>query len=272
MGPKHSNSQKSSKDPDGSIQVQSKDFSSLKRLRSRDSDITTTLDSTESQIHDKILTLIEYELNGTNINKINEPDAVFLTGSFTGWDNKIKMNCFQKGKFSLIIPLNPGIYEFKFIVNNEWVISDKYPTINDERGIINNIIDNNNKQYQYTKTEISHKKSITNCSPNIIKRKEYVQFFDNDSLKKLNVKPPEVPDIFINNISYRKNTLIDKSFFGSQNSYKEIKAPLHFLLSHLNIQDINESNLNGSKYIKLLCTCRIRQKMSTIIYYNPINT
>ena len=83
----------------------------------------------------------------------------------------------------------------------------------DERGIINNIIDNNNKQYQYTKTEISHKKSITNCSPNIIKRKEYVQFFDNDSLKKLNVKPPEVPDIFINNISYRKNTLIDKSFF-----------------------------------------------------------
>lgn len=261
MGPKHSNSQKSTKDIDGSLQMQSNDFSSLKRPRSKNSDITTTLDSTESSIQDKILTLIEYE-----ITESNEADAVYLTGSFTGWNSKIKMNCFQKGKFFLIIPLNSGIYEFKFIVNNEWEISDKYPTINDERGIINNIIDNNNKQYQYTKNESSHKKSTVDFTPKIIQKKGYVKFFDNNSLKCLNVKPPEVPDIIINNVSYKKNTLIDKSFFGSQNSYKEIKAPLHFLLSHLNIQD----NLNGGKYIKLLCTCRIRQKMSTIIYYNPI--
>lgn len=258
MGPKHSTVQR---DTESSFKTITKDFSSLKRSRSRNSESTTNLDSNDSTSSDsKILTLIEYELSD-----YSNAD-VFVTGTFTNWTNKIKMNRRDKGKYCLIISLSPGVYQFKFIIDDGWFVSEQYPTIHDERGIINNIIDNTNKQYHYIpakETKIPNKRpssSTVDSNKDISPKKEYSSSFEKDILKTLNTIPPEVPDIMIHSISYK-----NKNTFETQETYKHIKTPMNFFISHLHVSP----KVAERKVTKTMCTCRIRQKMSTIVYYKP---
>ena len=46
--------------------------------------------------------------------------AVFLAGDFTGWQ-PVRMRRQRNGTFVLIVPLDVGEYQYKFIVNGEWV-------------------------------------------------------------------------------------------------------------------------------------------------------
>ena len=43
--------------------------------------------------------------------------------------------------FELLLYLPKAKHQFKFIVDNKWICSNQYPTMADERGIINNYID-----------------------------------------------------------------------------------------------------------------------------------
>lgn len=55
--------------------------------------------------------------------KIKKPDAreVILAGAFNGWDQKsMKLKKQPDGTFSITIPLKPGSYEYKFIVDGQW--------------------------------------------------------------------------------------------------------------------------------------------------------
>ena len=255
MGSKHSTVQR---DTESSFKSITKDFSSLKRSRSKNSESTTNLDSNDSTSSDsKILTLIEYELTDYS------NSDVFVTGTFTNWTSKLKMNRRDKGKYCLIISLSPGVYQFKFIIDDEWFISEQYPTIHDERGIINNIIDNTNEQYHYIPTKVTNKRprsSTVDSNKEASPKKEYSSSFEADIMRTLNTIPPEVTDIMIKSISYK-----NKNTFETQETYKRIKTPMNFFISHLHVSQI----VTGSKVTKTMCTCRIRQKMSTIVYYKP---
>ena len=52
----------------------------------------------------------------------SEAKAVFLAGTFNNWDPKaipmIKDD--SEGHWSVALPLPPGHYEFKFVVDGEW--------------------------------------------------------------------------------------------------------------------------------------------------------
>jgi 1,4-alpha-glucan branching enzyme len=50
---------------------------------------------------------------------------VFVAGTFNKWDTKanpLKANAAQAGTFAATVPLLPGKYEYKFIVNGDWQV------------------------------------------------------------------------------------------------------------------------------------------------------
>ena len=69
-----------------------------------------------------------------------EGTEVYVTGTFTGWLDHIKL---QKSgnEFSVILPLPKAIHRYKFIVDDEWRFSPDDNNSPDENGNINNIID-----------------------------------------------------------------------------------------------------------------------------------
>jgi len=57
-----------------------------------------------------------------------EAKAVFVTGSFNAWN--ITQHLMQKqpdGRWTLTLPFTPGRYEYKFVVDGEWVIDPANP-------------------------------------------------------------------------------------------------------------------------------------------------
>ena len=50
-----------------------------------------------------------------------EADEIYLAGSFNGWDSNIRPLKQQKdGKWKTTVTLEPGIYEYRFIVDGNW--------------------------------------------------------------------------------------------------------------------------------------------------------
>ncbi len=51
----------------------------------------------------------------------NGADKVQLAGDFTGWQPKpLRKN--KAGEYVSVVPLAPGTYEYKFIVDGQWVM------------------------------------------------------------------------------------------------------------------------------------------------------
>lgn len=50
--------------------------------------------------------------------------AVFLAGSFNGWDPACTKMTDKDGNglYSVSVTLAPGIYEYKFVINGEWTL------------------------------------------------------------------------------------------------------------------------------------------------------
>ena len=69
--------------------------------------------------------------------------SVLLAGSFLdNWANiKVMVKNSKNDTYERVVYLPKAKHQFKFIVDNKWVCSDQYPTMPDERGIINNFID-----------------------------------------------------------------------------------------------------------------------------------
>lgn len=65
-----------------------------------------------------------------------------VTGSWDGWKSKLRMNPVHPNKenpklFFKKLMLRPGEYQFKYILNGEWMLEKSKPVINDENGISN---------------------------------------------------------------------------------------------------------------------------------------
>jgi len=68
-----------------------------------------------------------------------EGSNVFLVGSFSNWNNKIAMARVADG-FAATVPLVPGPYEYKFIVDGQWRCAQQQPKVKDHVGNENNWI------------------------------------------------------------------------------------------------------------------------------------
>ena len=66
---------------------------------------------------------------------------VALVGDFTGWEGRHTLEEVSPGVWSIVIPLEPGLYEYGFLVDGErWMLDPLAPTVADGFGGTNSRI------------------------------------------------------------------------------------------------------------------------------------
>ena len=64
--------------------------------------------------------------------------AVRLAGSFTGWKPTYTLQQVSSGVWSILIPLEPGVHDYAFVVDGaEWIADPAAPTVDDGFGGVN---------------------------------------------------------------------------------------------------------------------------------------
>ena len=207
---------------------------------------------------------------------------VKITGSFLeNWNKKIDMKKNPKtGVFEVIFYIPKGIHEFKFIVDNKWVCSQNYKTINDKNNFSNNIIDLTN----YIPPKISEN-TCTNTSSTKKKKRsgkdtiEYGCNFPNQS--EVNLEAPVLPQHYLASFDlnfqtkqeflknyFQKCLLMDKTKnLIEDDTFKSIITISHDKLSHICYNF--ENNIDNDNYIRSSITQRNRHKFLTLVYYTP---
>ena len=74
---------------------------------------------------------------------LSAPDAknVALAGDFTGWQPAFTMTRTEPGVWTVVIPLDPGIHQYSFVVDGEqWIPDPAAPSVNDGFGGMNSRI------------------------------------------------------------------------------------------------------------------------------------
>eukprot|EP00123_Amoebidium_parasiticum_P001565 comp12686_c0_seq1/m.7778 comp12686_c0_seq1/g.7778 ORF comp12686_c0_seq1/g.7778 comp12686_c0_seq1/m.7778 type:complete len:229 (-) comp12686_c0_seq1:75-761(-) len=69
----------------------------------------------------------------------DESAEVYLVGAFDGWQTRHKMQADGR-RHNLTLPLAPGTYQYKFVVNGEWLLDQSKPQERDGSGNLNNTI------------------------------------------------------------------------------------------------------------------------------------
>ena len=77
--------------------------------------------------------------------KAANAQAVYLAGSFNGWDTRVTpMIRDEDGIWSVTLPLEPGTYEYKFVIDGAWCCSpellpepDQTPCVHNSFGTMN---------------------------------------------------------------------------------------------------------------------------------------
>lgn len=68
--------------------------------------------------------------------------TVFLAGSFNSWDPTAKRMTDKNGEglFTVVIPLTPGEYQYKFVINGTWCADPECADwVQNEHGTLNSI-------------------------------------------------------------------------------------------------------------------------------------
>lgn len=208
---------------------------------------------------------------------------VQISGSFlNNWnEKKIMKKNINTGFFEIILNISKSVHQFKFIVDNQWVCSPNYTTIN-EKNNTNNIIDltNYNPSDKYSDNDESD-----NSQKNKKKKKKLVKDkteynCNYPKLTDIDVVP-DIPNNYFNSFDLNNQSQQDnlKKYFQKiiknniskniieNNTFKTIMAFPHDKLLHLcyggENTDINET------FIRTGITQRNKHKFLTIIYYSP---
>ena len=229
---------------------------------------------------------------------------VKITGSFSDWKIQfpmIKDPDTQSFKFEL--PLDNGIYQYKFIVDNIWKCSKNYPTVPDGSGNINNILNFNeneekesddkneekNKKEKKKSTKVKNPKkkmpsmvsSVKTKTRASSKMKESHKIIKKDSIYKSNYpSDDDISPLPLPNKRYYESFKLEKytnqSSIGIKKYYDyydrycftdgKSSKPI-FILGHVNLNHLITVNHNQSNISKNSMSFRYREKASTFIYY-----
>ena len=229
---------------------------------------------------------------------------VKITGSFSDWKIQfpmIKDPDTQSFKFEL--PLDNGIYQYKFIVDNIWKCSKNYPTVPDGSGNINNILNFNeneekesddkneekNKKEKKKSTKVKNPKkkmpsmvsSVKTKTRASSKMKESHKIIKKDSIYKSNYPSDDnISPLPLPNKRYYTSFKLEKysnqSSIGIKKYYDyydrycftdgKSSKPI-FILGHVNLNHLITVNHNQSNISKNSMSFRYREKASTFIYY-----
>jgi hypothetical protein len=71
-----------------------------------------------------------------------EASVVVLTGTFNQWNQSQLLFAREEGGWVCRVDLDPGVYQYKFIVDGDWLLDPSNPdTAEDEAGNVNNVIE-----------------------------------------------------------------------------------------------------------------------------------
>ena len=71
-----------------------------------------------------------------------DASVVVLTGSFNLWNQSQLVFGREGGEWVCRIDLDPGVYQYKFIVDGDWLLDPSNPdTVEDEAGNVNNVLE-----------------------------------------------------------------------------------------------------------------------------------
>ena len=231
---------------------------------------------------------------------------VKVTGSFSEW--KIQFSMFKDPdtqSFKFELPLDNGVYQFKFIVDNVWKCSKDYPTAQDGSGNINNILNfneneekesddkneekENNKKEKKKSTKVkSPKKKMPSMISSVktktrasSKMKESHKIIKKDSIYKSNYpSDDDISPLPLPNKRYYESFKLEKysnqSSIGIKKYYDyydrycftdgKSSKPI-FILGHVNLNHLITVNHNQPNISKNSMSFRYREKASTFIYY-----
>ena len=231
------------------------------------------------------------QATATDSNNINytfiwsgEGNDVKLTGSFSDWKTKYQMEKeLNKNIFKFELPLEPKVYQYKFIIDGTWKCSEKCPTIDDGNGNINNVLDftecsSKSKDKENEKCEKIIEKpkkeeEMNNVDDYIEQKtirndKNYNNTYPSDE----DVMPPALPNkkYYENfNIEYNSNqkSIGNQEFYTNldsktNNDYKQI-----LFFSHVNLNHLITRKKKRTNVVSNCISFRYREKSSTIIYY-----
>ena len=294
MGSKYSQNNKDEKKPkkifnivkDYSIETEELSLSNQTKENTDNSSITMN-----SEIYDNRNKYIYYKFEW-----IGEGKNVLLSGDFSdNWKTKIYMKKNEEtGIFEVILPLERKKFNFKFIIDGDWVCSKQYQTTYDNHNNLNNFIDLTN----FNKNSIKKEKNQNNINSITCNNQETNNSFSTykkEEMKKryydckyplnneLNIVAPIIMTHYIYsfNIDYQSNQDFisvnpskdflqykEKNFNTENNTYKKIMIWPHIKLLHScsNLEDIKNKEIN---YFRICVTNRNKHKFLTIVYYKP---
>lgn len=193
-------------------------------------------------------------------------ENVKITGSFLeNWKKQEPMTKNLITNFyEITLNITPGIYQFKFIIDDKWMCSKDYKINKDKNNNDNNEIDLSNYNNKMINKKIT-KKGNNDYSCDIPNKSD------------INSKAPKLPFHYTESIN-----LNDKQFNKYHNiknllendSFKNIATIPHEKLSHIMINYDDNLNLNNDKEIngtfkRISSTQRTRHKFLTVIYFSP---
>ena len=250
--------------------------------------------------------------NNSNIKEIRTEfywdeggNNIYITGSFCDWKEFFLMEKKEKGVFNKVLMLQPGFYQYKFKVDDNWAYSKKQPKFEDSNGNVNNFIDTtninindiNNKNKNEVEEEIKEKKSKDkNNKNNNIKRNSSnnslgllnnVEYSTYIPLKgEFNIKPLSLPGLYKTHyiLNEKKNKIIKERKFSqieyvdqTNNSIRSLSNSKYLENNELyvgfqNLYHIHSNHLHSKEIVdkKNAITSiitRYRAKFSTFIYY-----
>ena len=261
----------------------SENTTSLKEEKNKDEKNNEKINEKENSNENSELKEIREDLNNVKTNFIfiwdDKGTKVKITGSFCDWKIQFDMTKDPNNNlFQCQLPLDNKKYFFKFIVDDEWLCSNKYVTEEDHSGNINNIIDlsknieNNNKKIEEIK-EIKEESQM-NKTENKLKRKESI--YSSEYPSNDNIMPLPLPnkryyqsfqlEKFTRQKNIGKDTFVNfenKNYQSSDTSCKNIYPLGHVYLNHL----ISSTKNKKKKNVKNCFPFRFREKNCTFLYY-----
>lgn len=294
MGSKYSQNNKDEIKPkkifnivkDYSIETEELSLSNQTKENTDNSSITMN-----SEIYDNRNKYIYYKFEW-----IGEGKNVLLSGDFSdNWKTKIYMKKNEEtGIFEVILPLERKKFNFKFIIDGDWVCSKQYQTTYDNHNNLNNFIDLTNFNKNAIKKE-KNQNNINSITCNNQETNNSFSTYKKEEMKKryydckyplnneLNIVAPIIMTHYIYsfNIDYQSNQDFisvnpskdflqykEKNFSTENNTYKKIMIWPHIKLLHScsNLEDIKNKEKN---YFRICVTNRNKHKFLTIIYYKP---
>eukprot|EP00850_Spirogloea_muscicola_P016233 SM000130S27120 [mRNA] locus=s130:401971:403042:+ [translate_table: standard] len=174
-------------------------------------------------------------------------NSVSVDGSWDNWTTRQPLQ--RSGRdFTIVKMLPPGVYQYKFIVDNEWRYAPDLPAMYDEMGNVNNVLE----VQEYVPENLDN---IAGFEP---PRSPPTSYSDPLPLHEDYAKePPVVPP-------HLHLTLLNVP--PSLETPTTLPRPQHVILNHLYV----EKGKAARSVLALGLTHRFRSKYVTVVLYKPI--